>query len=297
MRNDYKFLDSQLFNNKQGISENCDFETRKIIYQRMKQTVNSFISKDTDYSKNSLFLNLKDDGFTKLGKVLNEEQLNDIEKHFKNKQIYNQHVPPGDGIKRNLYDSTNRFNSYDPVDTITSPHLLELALSEKIIGTASEYLGCTPTLYSMNAFWALAKNINQDGGRSDVQKFHRDYDDFKFLCFFIYLVDVDEDTSPHIFVRNTHDSNKEINDKIIESNSIIVTGERGSGFLADTYGVHSGTFNMKKDRFVVWLRYGLHKNSPTQRQMPNPFDKSIIQNKNIDFNEKNKFITRYVINH
>jgi hypothetical protein len=298
VRNNYENFEFNLRQARNGIDEiSCDYRTRTLVHNHMKNLTNNFITKDTNFSDNKLFLNLKNDGFVELGKVLDDQQINDIQQYFKDKQIYNQHVPPGDGIKRNLFDSTNRFNCYDPSEVLATPHLLELALSEKIIGIASEYLECVPTLYSINAFWTIAKNINQDGGRSDVQKFHRDYDDFKFLSFFIYVVDVDEDTSPHIFVKNTHNLDNQFDDKFIKDNLISIVGEKGSGFLLDTYGIHSGTYEMKKNRFVIWLRYGLHKNSPTQRQMPNPLNKNLIDYKNINFDEKNKFITRYIIKH
>lgn len=263
------------------------YENRYSVAQSMINEINSFISSDIKQTEEGNIL--RQDGVVKLGKIFTKEQVATLKEYFISKTTYRSHVPPGDGTKRLIHNAISRFNCYDPLDVINAPYVLDTALSDRILTITQDYLGCIPTLYSFNTFWVLSRFTPEI--LSDIQKYHRDLDDFKFLTFFIYLTDVDETSSPHIFCRGSH-LNK--NDNADTSKALMLTGEAGEGFLADTYGLHMGSPRVEKDRLVVWLRYGLHYNPPTQAQMPSPYPKSqIVTPISNDF--KTRFITRLFI--
>lgn len=92
--------------------------------------------------------------------------------------------------------------AYPLATILTCPHLLELANRPLILKLAAAHLGCKPTISSIGLRWSyptLAKG-------ADVQQFHRDPDDWRFLKFFVYLTDVGPESGPHIFVVTSHRS-------------------------------------------------------------------------------------------
>jgi hypothetical protein len=143
------------------------------------------------------------------------------------------------------------------------PHILNIANSPKYLSIASKFLGCQPTISLITAWWSY-------GGRSkavDAENFHRDVDDWKFLKFFTYLTDVDDEAGPHVYVKNSSNSDKLIDlrrfeDKEVEEtfgkeNVLSITGKAGSTFMENTYGIHKGTLPRSKNRLVMQIEYSL----------------------------------------
>ena len=238
-------------------------------------------------------------GYVKLDNLFSKVELQEIIDVLSTKDVCNQHVPPGQK-KFKIENSDNRFNSYFLEDILKCPHLLKACLEKEVVDLAQSYLGCVPTLYSINVYWMLKNFTGCSEGPdiiSGIQKFHRDYDDYKFLCFFVYLTDVDDNSAPHLFIEGSH---------LTEGYSYDINkvkkfiGPMGTTVAEDTYGFHSGgsgAKELKNDRLVLWFRFGLHKNSPTLAQLPRPFHKSKVNCDGINFDEKTKFITRFCIDH
>ena len=45
-----------------------------------------------------------------------------------------------------------------------------------------------------------------------------------------------------------------------ENDIVCQDGDAGTAFLADTFGLHKGSYAIKNDRLVAWARYGLGVN-------------------------------------
>jgi hypothetical protein len=225
-------------------------------------------------------------GFVRLGsQALKARQAGEIRAHFLRQGVYNAHVPNfSDGVQRSIGDGArlSPFGSYDMSAILESPGLVELAFHPSILQLAGEYLGCAPTVYSMNVWWSFPGH-----GISVAQDFHRDFDDYRFLALFIYLTDVvgGESGGQHQYVLSTHNPEQmtkasglkravvdhffgskqhynrlvptTIVPKLFSSQIVDVTGEAGSVFIADTYGIHRGVPPLKENRLVCWIRYGL----------------------------------------
>ena len=56
-------------------------------------------------------------------------------------------------------------------------------------------------------WWSSKSNFNDP---KSAQEFHFDLDSIKWLKFFIYLTDVEANTGPHIYVKGTHNSKKDL---------------------------------------------------------------------------------------
>lgn len=290
-----------------------------IDYNTRIQTINNIKDKVNEIMLSNIALSniICNDGYVSLGQILTLNQIKDINDHLSAKLAYDSHVPPGSsGLNKIENIRKTKASACYPLETIlTCPHILELALHRDILGIAENYLQIVPTLYSINIFHTFTGHPTEG-----IKSFHRDADDARFLCLFIYLVDVDENTGPHIYIKHTHNelnftfetNNPNLRDRIFPPNMMTghgndqlfetelkeyintLTGPAGSGFFADTFGVHRGA-NPMKDRLILWIRYGTHKNGAASDQIPHPIDKSIIQDKNIQFDKKLDFITRVLL--
>jgi hypothetical protein len=111
-----------------------------------------------------------------------------------------------------------------------------------------------------------------------TQNFHRDIDTLHSLKFFVYLTDVDDESGPHIYIKNSLDDPfKTTKDKMhddieIESNfetksMLKLKGNAGSSFLADTFGFHKGLTPKKNPRLLLQVIYSL-KQTPFGPKRP-----------------------------
>jgi len=84
---------------------------------------------------------------------------------------------------------------------LKAPRLLEALNDPALIDLIEQYLGCVPTLYSLNAWWTFPADKPE---MTNVQFFHRDTDDWRFLTLFLYLTDVGPDGGPHEAIPGSH---------------------------------------------------------------------------------------------
>ena len=126
---------------------------------------------------------------------------------------------------------------------VLTPHVLERALAE--VDFASAYLGVeTPYLYSGNFFCTRPGQPV----RPDIQAFHRDTDDVKFLPMFFYLSDVGEDARQEL----------RVDDRVVG-----IEGKRGTVFFSDTMREHRGLKPQHAERIVGWARWGVSELPPS----------------------------------
>lgn len=140
-------------------------------------------------------------------------------------------------------------------DVLLAPHLLELILS--LTPTVASYLEAAPHLYSVNAFWS-----RPSAGKpwTDLQTYHRDKDDERFLALFVYGTDVlDVDDGPHLFRAGTHARPDLAAEDCFERAfpPVSVYGAAGTAFLADTSGLHMGMKPRSGERLLIWARWGV----------------------------------------
>ena len=171
---------------------------------------------------------------------------------------------------------------------MSAPYLLDLANDPKIIEIVAGYLGCTPSLYSMNAWWSFGDNASAE---NVTQRYHRDTDDFRFCSLFIYLTDVEEDNGDHQYFQQTHRpelieellsktnfpevevnsglgsktlqmdfddifnnfgyGRDDIYNALFEEQLCKVSGPAGSAFITDPFGLHRGSPSFKGRRLAL----------------------------------------------
>lgn len=175
-------------------------------------------------------------------------------------------------------DEVKAFRDVQGSNNIYHPHRMcdsieRIARDPAIVAVARDYLGIEPILYSSRLYYTAPKrNTPQQraarggGGRVRLSyPVHFDVADFKDLTLFIYLSDVDQDSSPHVVVENTHQHKtmrEVLKGKLTEeqarrrfgSSVKTITGISGSCFFEDTSAYHMMSTG-KQGRWMLLICY------------------------------------------
>jgi hypothetical protein len=254
-------------------------------HEIIKSLVNSYISQIESCHDKTHEENLKNHGYTVLENFLNEEEIDRFLEDLKSEPGFNYH------IARNAYNPETRtidkmgdwnILSYEPKIFLKNDVFLKKMTDPKVLSLAQSYLGCFPTLYGINSFVS-----KYTGENFKIQEIHRDFDDYKFLTFFIYLTDVDSNNGPHIYYKNTQNGDENL-DSPVE-----LRGKRGTALVLDGYGYHLGKPLTEGSRIIAWFRIGLSLNK-TYLKTENylyKFDNEFVF-ENIEENLHNKYLLR-----
>jgi hypothetical protein len=152
---------------------------------------------------------------------------------------------------------------YSLATVLSCPLIMALINDPEILSLAGAYLGCCPTLSSVGLRWSFPSSSEA----SDVQRFHRDPDDWRFVKLFVYLTDVDENSGPHIYVQGSHRSDLRmrarpydisyIEHKYGRDSTRVMLGRKGTAFMADTMGIHMGKPPTARPRLMLIAQYSL----------------------------------------
>ncbi len=174
-------------------------------------------------------------------------------------------TPLPHGTGPHIYSGTNKYYSCYPSGYVIRSPLLGFFNTPEILGLVELYMECWPTLYSMNVWWSEPAPSPQ---LDHMQRFHRDRDDWRFLCLFVYLTDVDAEHGPHQMILGSHKEDVvgqgEAFDHACEAKYAdrihTVTGPAGTAFLVNTIALHRGLPPKAGARLIAWARYGLSPN-------------------------------------
>lgn len=149
----------------------------------------------------------------------------------------------------------------DPL--VNCPAAVAPAFLEMLIDIAWDYLECFPAMVGLN----LRKSFNNNLPEFDTLYFHSDPNDLKFLKFFFYLNDVDEEGGPFCYVKSSHLrkfrgwrskyrwTEPEMVEHYGRENICLLTANVGDVIVADTTGFHRGTKIKARDRSMLTVDY------------------------------------------
>jgi hypothetical protein len=151
------------------------------------------------------------------------------------------------------------------------PAVAELLRNRWVHAIAAEYFGARPKIIDVRLWWSFPSKApsRTDLSLAAQNSFHFDLSDWQQLNFFFYLLDVDEQNGPHIYVRGSHKHHlhpftlflAKPDDEIVASYRTDaiqpVTGPAGSGFVEDSFGYHTGTSVNEGGRLMLELSFGI----------------------------------------
>jgi len=139
----------------------------------------------------------------------------------------------------------------------------DIAFDERLLTIAAAYFGSVPYVDSIQAWWSLSGNDEPE----EAENFHRDNDGVRFLKFFLYLTDVEDEHGPHRFVRGSQAdplllaprryTDEEVEAAFGASRVLTMRGKAGDAFIEDTFGMHKGQLPLKGNRLLLQVRYSL----------------------------------------
>ena len=206
------------------------------------------------------FADLSRAGIVMLPGLTNPREADAIATYFRSKPVVG---PGGRLMELDALPAGTSMGSYELRTVLECPQVMRLVNDPRVLALATGYLGCKPTLSSIGVRWSLAR----DGGPEGTQVYHRDPDDWRFLKIFIYLTDVNEESGPHAYVRGSHLTAGRIRSHPYQPEDLVarygaenielVVGTRGTAFLADTWGIHSGHVPRRAPRLILQAQYSL----------------------------------------
>lgn len=204
-----------------------------------------------------------DHGYAPLPNFLSPGAVEKIFRHLDGRSLIERFGERRRGFDLKTVPKNVHVAEYEVSDILNCPEVVSIANNENLIGAAAAYLRCKPTISNINIWWSFPAS----GPPQEAENYHRDVDDWKFVKFFLYLTDVDEDNGPHCFVRGSHKTSNflrikrikdsEVFSKFPKSSELMIGGKSGDGFLEDTFGLHKGRQPVKASRLVLQVEYSV----------------------------------------
>lgn len=157
---------------------------------------------------------------------------------------------------------------------------------------AGKYLKCEPILEFVTMWWSFP--FNNKATSQAAQMYHFDMDRIKFLKFFFYLTDVNEENGPHCYIKKSHKrlskvvrKDKRLTDhelKNIFPNDYFkeFIGKKGTILAIDTRGLHKGKPLVKNARLLFQIQF-------SNSLFGAPYEKMKIENQEIIPKSKRTF--------
>ncbi len=263
-------------------------------------------------------------GCADLGVTLSAEQVQAIHAHLKSKPVllcHDAHI--GGRSVPSLADvpRDRNYACHEYLDLWSSPHIMELASEDRFLDLAQAYFGCTPTLYSINAFWSFP-NLEP---HPYSQLFHRDWEDYRSLVVFTLLTPVDQpEEGAHYYVEGSHEvasfeaalkarhadeadvkslSGRDgtviapVATKLFAHSARRFDGPAGRSFCADGYGLHRAVVPRSKPRLLLWFRFGNFYNETMYKTPLRGADRAVAERvlQRIPATPRHRYVFRYLI--
>jgi len=220
---------------------------------------------------------LKKEGFVVFENILTPELCEDFIKMSLKTPGITRVMDGEKGERKSMYfDRGNpqsvRFD-YSASDLVSHEIVQKLISDESIFDFAQRYLGAAPILDLVAMWWHTTFSDLAD--KQAAQWFHFDMERVKWIKFFFYITDVDENSGPHTFVPKTHskfgipsrlrrrgyvrlaDSEVEEYFPVTEWKEFV--GKRGTLIVEDTRGLHKGKHCKSGDRLLFQLEFTTSK--------------------------------------
>ncbi len=246
-----------------GFSNNIiSFFTKK----RLKKSQLNY--SDPKFNLDKINQCLINDGYFIIENFLSKEECENFKKFILNNTLIAK--KNGKLISKNiLFDEKNPKGS---LYEMSDDKIFESEISQNLLFSNFFYNVSKKYFNSLPYFDHMSLAISAKSDKVDVhaaQKFHFDMDRPKWLKFFIYINDVDENNGPHFFIPKTHknlgivrdirlNGYSRIDDNIIDKyykNIKSIKGKKGTLLIEDTRGLHKGSVVKENYRLIALLQF------------------------------------------
>jgi hypothetical protein len=153
------------------------------------------------------------------------------------------------------------------------PAIEKIEKDPKLLKIVADYLGTKPVLIGSQIRWSFPTPEQQiPEAQRGFFHFHYDLEDYYFVKFFFYLIDVDLNNSPHVCVKGTHKHKKlkhqfslireredqEIIQSYGEENIVILCEKAGFGFVEDLYCFHKLAIPKGGERLILEIKFAMN---------------------------------------
>ncbi len=223
---------------------------------------------------------LRSNGWAALPPMLSTAQIADVLTFLKARDLV---AADGRRFRADEAPAGASLASYPLRTVLECPHIMQVMNRPDVLRVAQEYLGCQPTISGLRIDWSCPAT-----GTGYVQRFHRDYDDWKIVKLFIYLSDVDDTSGPHEFVATSHKRSGQLRAIPYEQRDlertygrerlVRVVGPPGTSFMVDTWGIHKGNVPLTRTRMMLQIQYSIFPvlkfaYNPVSISLPPQFDR------------------------
>jgi Phytanoyl-CoA dioxygenase (PhyH) len=251
---------------------------RRAVTASIASCIRAFHRGDGKMPPEEIFTALTNDGCAMLPQLLSDGALAEMMAYLERAPV---ELRGGRTVAANEVPRGEALANFSLTTVINCPHMVELANHPMLLQLATAYLGCAPTISSIGLRWSYPAPTDSE----NVQNFHRDPDDWRFIKFFAYLTDVDETSGPHVFIRGSHRTAGQLFQQRHNESDIVrrfgaqsvmsVVGPRGTMFVADTAGIHKGAVPSARPRLLLEVGYSIlpvfaFDYQPERMDLPSP---------------------------
>lgn len=241
---------------------NClDIDIRKSMSDKISKQLN--VDYNFDFHKD--VKELKSTGIMIDESVLSAKEAEDMYDYFLGIRCYDFYGTHESFTVKNV-PSHVKLGRHTIKDNLLCPKMIDLIINEDIIKKASSFLGAPATLSLVLPMWSFPC---KEKDPINMQLFHRDADDYKFVKFFIFLNDVELGEGEQVYLGGSNVADhlppelykiERYPDQIIDNytsefEKIKVVGKAGINWFADTYGIHRGTIPSTKPRLLLQMQF------------------------------------------
>jgi ectoine hydroxylase-related dioxygenase (phytanoyl-CoA dioxygenase family) len=218
-------------------------------------------------NKKNIISELRENGFCIVENFIDQGLIENIISQFKKKKGFYLN----NKNQKKIYDHINpeylKFE-YEAKEILNSQTLNGIIFDQNLAEISRQYLNAEPVL-DLIAMWWSSKST--EASKEAAQWWHYDMDRPKWIKFFIYLTDCDEDNGPHCIVKKTHKNFSvpwvirkkgytRISDDMIinnyDQNDIVeIVAKKGTLLIEDSRALHKGKKLLSGNRLMFQIQY------------------------------------------
>ena len=219
------------------------------------------------FDQNKIISELRENGFCVIENYLDDKLVDNILLQFKETKGFYLNQENKKKIYNFDFPEYVKFE-YETKEILSSEIINNIVFDKNLTNISRYYLNAEPIL-DLIAMWWSSKSM--EASKDAAQWWHYDMDRPKWLKFFIYLTDCDEDNGPHCIVKKTHrnlslpwDIRKKgyariPDDKIFnhynKKDIVEIIAKRGTLLIEDSRALHKGKKLSSGNRLMLQIQF------------------------------------------